>query len=207
MTADGRTRVPLHLAPRESVFVVFRRVAAAPERHLPQPAPTTLVTVSGPWDVTFPPNLGAPAKVQLSKLESWTANADGGVRFFSGTATYTKTMQAPAAWFQPGAKLWLDLGTVKDLAVVSINGTEVGTAWHAPYCVDVTGALKPGPNRVEIQVTNEWTNRQIGDRSLPAERRVLAAAPAGPGLGRGGAQTPLESGLLGPVAVISLEKR
>jgi hypothetical protein len=165
------------------------------------------MTVAGPWDVTFPPNFGAPAKLQLAKLEPWTANADDGVKYFSGTATYTKTVQAPAAWFKPGAKLWLDLGVAKDLAAVSVNGTAVGTVWHAPYRVDVTGALKPGPNRVEIQVTNEWSNRQMGDRLLPAEKRVLAAGPPTFGGGRGGPQTPLESGLLGPVAVISVEKK
>ena len=70
---DGRTTVPLHLAERESVFVVFRRAAASPSRTLPHPTSTALATVSGPWDVSFPPNLGAPAKVQLAKLESWTA--------------------------------------------------------------------------------------------------------------------------------------
>jgi hypothetical protein len=200
VAADGRTRVPLHLAERESVFVVFRHATEWPIRAVPHPVTTTLETVSGPWDVTFPPNLGAPAKLQLAKLEAWTANADTGVKYFSGTATYTKTIQAPAAWFAPGAKLWLDLGVAKDLAEVSVNGTDLGTVWHAPYRVDVTGALKPGPNRVEIKVTNEWTNRQIGDRLAPPEKRILAPPPPGPG--RGGVPAPPESGLLGPVTIV-----
>jgi hypothetical protein len=203
--ADGRTRVPLHLAERESLFVVFRHATASPARSVPRPAATTLATLSGAWDVAFPPNLGAPAKLQLAKLEPWTANADDGVKYFSGTATYTKTVQAPAAWFKPGAKLWLDLGAAKDLAEVSVNGTAVGTVWHAPYRVDVTAALKPGPNRVEIKVTNQWTNRQIGDRSVPVEKRVLPPVPTFPG--RGGVQAPPESGLLGPVSIISLENK
>jgi hypothetical protein len=122
---------------------------------------------------------------------------------------------------------------------VSVNGKALGILWKAPYRVDATGALKAGANRLEIKVTNEWTNRQIGDRLLPVEKRVLAqaapmfgapvaaapaagrgaapagaaaagrggAAPAAPpagGLGgRGGPQIPAESGLMGPVTVIS----
>jgi hypothetical protein len=136
----------------------------------------------------------------------------------------------------------LDLGMVKDLAEVSVNGKALGILWKAPYRVDATGALKAGANRLEVKVTNEWTNRQIGDRLLPVEKRVLAqaapmfgapagAAPAGRGAapagaaaagrggapagrggaappagamgGRGGPQIPAESGLMGPVTVIS----
>ena len=206
--AGDRTRVPLHLAERESVFVVFRHAATAPERTLPGLTAKTLQTLAGPWDIAFPPNFGAPAKLQLAKLEPWTANADDGVKFFSGTAVYSKTVQAPAAWFKSGAKLWLDLGAARDIAEVSVNGSALGTVWHAPYRVDATGALKAGPNRIEIRVTNEWTNRQIGDRLGPPEKRVLSAPPPGPpGPPRGGTPTPPESGLLGPVTVVSLEKQ
>jgi hypothetical protein len=237
-----RTTVPLDLAERETVFVVFRKAATTTTRTIPRAANTTVATVSGPWDVTFPPNFGAPAKIQLAKLESWTANTDDGVKYFSGTATYTKSVQAPQGWFRLGAKVLLDLGTVKDLAEVSVNGKALGILWKAPYRVDATGALKAGANRLEVKVTNEWTNRQIGDRLLPVEKRVLAqaapmmgapggaapagrgaapagAAPAGRGAaaagrggaappagamgGRGGPQIPAESGLMGPVTVIS----
>jgi hypothetical protein len=237
-----RTTVPLHLAERETVFVVFRKAATTTTRTIARAANTTVATVSGPWDVAFPPNFGAPAKIQLAKLESWTANTDDGVKYFSGTATYTKSVQAPQGWFRPGAKVLLDLGMVKDLAEVSVNGKALGILWKAPYRVDATGALKAGANRLEVKVTNEWTNRQIGDRLLPVEKRVLAqaapmfgapagAAPAGRGAapagaaaagrggapagrggaappagamgGRGGPQIPAESGLMGPVTVIS----
>ena len=102
--ADGRTTVPLHLAERESVFVVFRRAASSSARTLPRATVTTLATVDGPWTVSFPSNLGAPAKITLAKLESWTANADEGVKYFSGTATYTKTVQVDRRWFRPAAR-------------------------------------------------------------------------------------------------------
>jgi hypothetical protein len=207
--ADGRTTVPLHLAEREAVFVVFRRAATSPTRTLPRPTSTVMTTVSGPWDVSFPPNLGAPAKIQLAKLEAWTVNPDDGVKYFSGTATYTKAVEAPQNWFRPDAKLLLDLGTVKDLAEVSVNGKALGTLWKPPYQVDATGALRPGANQLEIKVTNQWTNRQMGDRLGPPEKRVLP--PVGgfmmAGGGRGGPQTPAESGLIGPVTLVAQQSR
>src|SRR5271157_361024 len=207
--AEGHTTVPLHLAERESVFVVFRRAAASPSRTLPRPTTTIMTTVNGPWDVSFPPNYGAPAKIQLAKLEPWTANPDDGVKYFSGTATYTKNVEATQTWFRPGAKLLLDLGTVKDLAEVAVNGKALGTLWKPPYQLDATSALKPGTNQLEIKVTNQWSNRQMGDRLGPAEKRVLppVAGLMMMGGGRGGPQTPAESGLIGPVTVIAQQSR
>jgi hypothetical protein len=203
--ADGRTTVPLHLAERESLFVVFRRASAAPSRRLPRIASTTIAMLGGPWDVSFPPNLGAPAEIQLQKLEPWTASSDDGVKYFSGTATYAKSVEAPQAWFRPAAKILLDLGSVKDIAGVSVNGKALGILWKPPYQADVTGVMRPGVNQLELRVTNEWTNRQIGDRLVPAEKRVLAPAGGMMGVpGRGPQATP-ESGLIGPVTLVSVE--
>jgi hypothetical protein len=211
-TPAGFTEVPLDLAERESVFVVFRNVAQAPARSASVAAETKLTTLSRPWTLTFPANWGAPASVQMTKLTSWTESAVDGVKYFSGTATYSKTVMAPATWFKPGQHIWIDLGKVRDLAEVRVNGKAVGMVWAPPYRVDVTGALKPGANKLEIAVTNEWTNRQIGDRLLPAEKRVLAqpgvagrpgGAPAGGGGFGFGPQTPPESGLLGEVTVVA----
>jgi hypothetical protein len=209
-TPEGSTEVPLDLAERESVFVVFRNAARAPERTASSPVETKLTTLSGPWTLTFPPNWGAPASVQMTKLTSWTQSADAGVKYFSGTATYTKTVETSATWFKPGQHIWIDLDKVRDIAEVKVNGKPAGMVWAPPYRVDVTAELKPGANKLEIAVTNEWTNRQIGDRSLPVEKRVLAQ-PGGPGAAGGGGgfgfgfgpQTPPESGLLGEVTLLA----
>jgi hypothetical protein len=184
--ADGRTTVPLHLAPRESVFVIFRKPAAAPSRTSPVAQTTTLATVSGSWDVSFPANFGAPPKIQLDNLESWTADSDEGIKYFSGTATYTKTLAVQQSWLQPGAKILLDLGNARDLAEVSVNGKDLGVLWKLPYVVDVTSAIKAGDNQLEIKVTNEWTNRIVGDGIVAADKRVFPAE-SGRG-GRGGAR-------------------
>ena len=195
----GRTVVPLHFDPYGSVFVVFRHPASSPYRDVPHPVTKVLATVEGPWELRFPPNWGAPPKVTLPKLISWTAYPnDDGVKYFSGTATYSRELRAPKNWFQPGTKIWLDLGTVKDFAEISVNGKAVGgILWKPPFQADITQALKPGVNRIEIKVTNLWPNRIIGDQQPSATKKYTWTdyrpytkdSPL------------LESGLLGPVTV------
>ncbi|HET9797315.1 MAG TPA: glycosyl hydrolase, partial [Gemmatimonadaceae bacterium] len=198
-----RTTVRLHLAAHDALFVVFRRPTSAAERDVPVAVRRTLDTLGGPWTIRFPAGLGAPPSIALPALASWTVNADSGVKYFSGTATYERTLRAPASWFVRGRQLVLSLGDVRDLAQVVVNGTPLPVVWKAPFEVDVTRALHAGANRVEIRVTNEWTNRIIGDRLTTPEHRVLApvaAAPFGP-------PPPLrESGLLGPVTIDSVTR-
>jgi beta-galactosidase/beta-glucuronidase len=93
------------------------------------------------------------------------------VKYFSGAAVYTRTVNAPADWFGQGARLWLDLGDVKNLAEVLVNGKSAGIVWKTPSRVDVTGALNPGANAVEVKVTNLWVNRLIGDRQPSVARK------------------------------------
>lgn len=205
----GFTVVPLDLAERESVFVIFRRNLTAPPAPTPPLMQTTLAALHGPWTLDFPPRWGAPATIRLPELTSWTANAIPGVKYFSGTATYVKDMQAPASWFRPGRRLYLDLGTVRDIAQVEVNGKSAGLVWAPPYLVDVSHALKPGENHLRIEVTNEWTNRILGDRPLPPDQRVLPQAfpPPGTRVFSFGPREPVESGLIGSVTVVAKETR
>jgi len=196
-TGAGHTTVPLHLEPWGTVFVVFRNPAEKPSLQLPKVTHTTLATIGGPWTVTFQPDRGAPASTILPTLISWSDSPDNGVKYFSGTGTYTQALQAPEAWFKPGAHLWLDLGDVKNLAEVQINGQSLGIVWHTPYRVDATSLLKPGNNEVVIKVTNAWVNRLIGDQQPGAEKITYADVTPYK------ADSPLQpSGLLGPVTVV-----
>jgi hypothetical protein len=196
--ADGRTTVPLRLESYGAVFVVFRKPAVVLSRSLPQRVETRLSMVEGAWDVAFQPGRGAPATITLDQLTSWCNSADNGVKYFSGTATYRKTIQAPAAWFKSEARLWLDLGDVKNLAEVSVNHQSVGIVWNTPFRIDVTGAMKPGDNTLEIKVTNLWVNRLIGDQQPDVAKKYTYTAQQ---FYR--ADSPLlPSGLLGPVQVI-----
>jgi hypothetical protein len=151
---EGRTTVPLHLDAWGAVFVVFRKPTHGPTRELPGSMATELTALEGSWSVAFQSDRGAPPSITLDKLQSWSDNPDMGVKYFSGTGTYTKSINARPDWFKERAKLWLDLGDVKNLADVTVNGKPLGVVWHSPYKVDVTEVLKPGENTIVIKVTN-----------------------------------------------------
>jgi len=198
--ADGRTTVPLHLEPWGTVFVVFRQPTKMISRTLPKMAETQLAALEGPWEVSFQPGRGAPDSVTLDKLISWSDSADPSVKYFSGAGTYTKTIQASPEWFKKNAKLWIELGDVKNLAEVTVNGKSLGQVWHAPYRVDATGALKAGANTVTVKVFNAWVNRLIGDQQPDATTKYTFAD-----VKPYNAKSPLlPSGLLGPVHLYSV---
>ncbi|WP_157986276.1 glycosyl hydrolase [Chitinophaga alhagiae] len=160
--------------------------AGTASSNFPEPQP--LLTVHGPWKLQF----GQQAYA-WDTLQDWSRNA--AVRNFSGTAIYTATFNAPA--LPAGARLYLHLGTVKVIAGVKVNGKDAGTAWTAPWQVDVTGLVYPGANTLEIAVTNTWVNRLIGDSQLPAAERTTwtSVNPYTP------ASVYETSGLLGPVTL------
>jgi hypothetical protein len=142
--------------------------------------------------------MGAPASVTLDSLASWTDSPDAGVKYYSGTGTYTKTLDAKADWLKKGSEVWLDLGDVNNLAEVTVNGKNLGVVWHAPYRVNVTGVLKPGANMLEIKVVNSWVNRLIGDQQPGATKYTMADVKPYKANSK-----LLPSGLIGPVRVMA----
>ena len=205
--ANGRTTVPLHLDPYGTVFVAFRAPAHAPSRQLPQPVETPILDADNSldrnWSVSFQPGRGAPEKMEFDRLASWTDNPVDGVKYFSGTATYSRTIQVPANWFTPGAHLWLNLGDVENVAEVILNGKSLGILWKAPYKVDLTGSIEPGSNQVTIQVTNLWVNRLIGDQQPYAVWKYTFTD-----IQPYDAKSPLlPSGLLGPLEISSVTQQ
>ncbi len=125
--------------------------------------------IQGPWRVSFPPNLGAPPEVTLPELISLHQHSEEGVRYFSGIATYTNRFHVEARTIAGGRRLYLDVGRVEVCAEVRLNGRNLGVLWKPPLRLDVTGAIHPGENNLEVLVTNLWPNRLIGDEQLPAE--------------------------------------
>jgi hypothetical protein len=167
---------------------------------LPKPAEMAIGAVEGAWNVSFQRDRGAPDTITLDALTSWSDSPHAGVKYFSGTATYTKTVQAVPSWFAKGAALWLDLGDVQNVAEVSVNGVPLGVLWKKPFRADMTGSLKPGPNTIEVKVTNLWVNRIIGDRQPDAPKQYTFTRPV-----VYKANSPLlPSGLLGPVRVVQI---
>ncbi|WP_347304575.1 glycosyl hydrolase (plasmid) [Croceibacterium sp. TMG7-5b_MA50] len=130
------------------------------------PAP---LTIDGPWQVAFQEGRGAPAAITLPALQSLSDHSDAGVRHFSGTATYSRAFDVPAALLKAGRRVHLDLGRVEVLSGVTVNGQDLGVVWKEPYRVDITDVVRPGANRIELAVTNLWANRMIADAALPRE--------------------------------------
>jgi alpha-L-rhamnosidase/F5/8 type C domain len=202
-TADHLTTVPLHLDPWGTTFVVFRKVAQAPSLQLPVSKETELTALDDSlnrnWIVSFESGRGAPESAPFDSLISWSDHPDNSIKYFSGNATYTKTFQLPASARAPGTHLWLDLGDVKDLAEVAVNGKYFGVLWKAPFKVDITSALQPGQNQLVLQVTNLWVNRLIGDQQAWSMKKYAFTdfVPYK-------ADSPLlPSGLLGPIKILS----
>jgi len=169
-TEDGRTRLVLDLPQCGSMFVVFRKSGKAkPDVRRMEPSAVTL-ELAGAWEVRFQSGRGAPESAVFDPLIDWGKHADEGIRHFSGTATYRKTFDVTAEQAKSHARL--ELGTVAALAQVRLNGKDLGIIWTAPWQVELTGVLKPGKNELEIEVTNAWANRLVGDAALPPEKRI-----------------------------------
>jgi hypothetical protein len=189
------------------------------------PALPSPLAIEGPWDLTFPKGWGAPERITLPHLISWSEHPSPGVKYFSGTATYHRKFEAPRTLLAPDRVFCLDLGCVAVIAQVKLNGRDLGILWKPPFCADITEVLRAGTNDLEVSVVNLWVNRLIGDEQLPDDcewmpqsgSEVLARYPqwlldnqprpsgriAFPVWKHWTKDDPLmESGLLGPVRII-----
>ena len=157
--ADGRASFRLSLPAWGSVFAVIGLKDA--KAAVPTPKTVAWEALGGPWKVTFD-GPGAPrGEVTFRTLASWSEQADPGIRYFSGHATYVRTFTSDR--LADGERVTLDLGDVREIATVKLNGRDLGTLWFAPFRVDITEALEVGTNRLEVTVVNCWPNRMIGD--------------------------------------------
>jgi len=164
-TNDGRMVVPMNLDPAGSCFVVFRKTVDA-EKKAAESAKFTTINLDGKWTLRFPNGWGAPEQVELEKLIDWTASDNYDIKHFSGTAVYVKDFEFNAL----GKQVFLDLGTVNVIAEVKLNGKNLGILWKQPFKIEITDAVKTGTNHLEIEVTNTWANRLIGDEKYPDDR-------------------------------------
>ncbi len=132
------------------------------------PAPLS-VPIDGSWHVAFAKNWGAPDSIDLAKLMSWSEHSNPGVKYFSGSAVYSKAFTVPASAVASNRTLRLELGKVKNFATVTLNGKDLGIRWKEPFAYDVTGVIKAGRNDLQVKITNLWPNRIIGDEQLPPD--------------------------------------
>jgi len=213
----GRPVVPLQFAPRQSWFVVFRKRSQEPgvrsRRNFPALKP--VMELTGPWEVQFDPQWfypdhGTGGKIRFERLTDWTRRPEDAIKYYSGIATYHITFEPPIQ--NPKAGILFDLGQVRDVARVKLNGRDLGVVWTAPWQVEIPdGLLKPGGNALEIAVANLWPNRLTGDATLPKEqRRTITNArvyekKCADAQTAGRPPTLMPSGLLGPVRLLVAE--
>ena len=192
---DGGTQVALHFDEHQSAFVIFRHpTTATGPGLLPSTEHITgSLPLDGTWTLRFPDGWDAPESIALDRLLPWNEHTDAGVRYFSGTATYEKAFQMKR--LAKHTRYILDLGTVKNLAQVTLNGQSVAHLWKKPFRCDVTDYLRKGQNTIHIAVTNLWPNRMIGDEQWPDDIEwgdpfVFGSAPGQPAAGRFMKQVP-----------------
>lgn len=198
----GRTVLPVRLASNGSLFIVFQQPTKKSGEALGSnwKETRTVQKIEGPWTVRFDTAYSGPLMpVFFSTLQDWSKHPDTTIRYYSGTAVYSKEFNWNAV--PAGKAVWLDLGKIANVAYVSVNGVSCGTAWTAPYKVDITQALKKGKNQLTIEVSNTWANRLKGDLRLAEQhRRTGTNAPLRPLKAKGGTDLQ-EAGLLGPVVL------
>ena len=195
----GRTKISVRLETNGSVFIVFSQPTNETERDDGKNwiEFDMVQSLEGDWNVSFDTEARGPEDtVTFQELSDWSKHSEPSIRYYSGTAIYSKTF----VWNQTDMeqkRVWLEPGKVADMALVRINGIFCGIAWTSPFRVEITDALKNGINRVELEVTNTWANRLIGDHGLPVGKRISwTTAPYRLD------GTPLQpSGLLGPVQI------
>ena len=168
-TATG-IRMPLHLEPLESCFIVFRG-KGSPKAGDNNPTPASAVEISEPWHVAFDGKLSSPAPIEMASPADLAQNADPEIRYFSGTITYTTEFDLDDA---SAARVLLNLGRVESMAKVYVNDRYAGGAWCPPYKVDITQCVKKGRNTLRVEVVNKWVNRIVGDMQLPPEQRKIS---------------------------------
>ena len=214
-TRKGKTTsVPFTFEPYQSFFVIFPHKSpkkAAVAGSVNFPAVKSVATIEGVWEVSFDPKWGGPAKFTFDKLQDWSKHTDRGIKYYSGIATYKKSFDASGV---SGKKIYLDLGTVHDMARIKLNGKDLGVVWSAPWRVDITDVVNATGNVLKIEVANRWSNRLLGDQQAPDknvrilkwESGLLGGKEYKAGrytftTGKGPGKL-LPSGLLGPVRIL-----
>lgn len=155
-----------------------------------------LSVINATWKVAFDPAFGGPAKpVTYRRLSDWSKDTDSLIKYYSGSAVYSCEFKVEK---EAGQQYFIDLGDIACVAELKVNGISCGVTWTRPYRLNITEAMHSGSNQLDIEVTNTWANRLIGDQRLPEEKRITrTTAPF-----RLEGKVLNEAGLLGPVRIL-----
>jgi hypothetical protein len=212
---DGTAAIPVNLAAYESAIFVFSNTAS----HVPsgdRPG-IQIADLSADWRVTF---TATNRSISEHVLADWMSNP--GTRFYSGEAVYERdftlskmplgamflefdggaALTMPAKLKGPGMRAWYD-PPVREAAIVYINGRRVGSLWHPPYRLAVSGFVKQGQNRLVVKVYNTAINAWA---ALPPHDYQPLIAKYGDRFQMQDLDQvkPVPSGLLGTIHLVSL---
>ena len=195
-TTDQGVSATLDMDENAALFLVAR-YDKVQEKTIITPDYVVSQVLEEPWTVSFQEGRGAPEEATFASLIDWTTHTDEGIRYFSGIATYSTSFCVD----HPAVITLLGLGSVKNIAEVSINGTLCGTVWKAPWQIRIPdGVLREGENVLTVRVANLWVNRIIGDR----RQQTRFTSTPNPFYSADDALLP--SGLLGPVILFQENK-
>ena len=107
--------------------------------------------------------MGGPKSFQLKKLASWSDMDERGIKYYSGSATYTRDFKVKEKTLSKGTEAFVVFGEIQEMARVFVNGKDCGIVWTPPYKARITPYLEAGTNTIIVQVINTWNNRIVGD--------------------------------------------
>ncbi|MEN2281452.1 glycosyl hydrolase [Algoriphagus sp. SE2] len=190
---DGRTIIPLNFESWDAYFIVFEEQSEAKVFIVESKTESTVNVLNTNWQVDI-----AGKTVSFPVLASWHENPDSEIKYFSGVATYKTTFSMDD--LDPTSSYEIDLGEVKVMAEVWLNGKNLGVVWKTPFRLELTDGLKSGENILEVKVANSWVNRLVGDAQPGAEKTTFTTMPFYQ------ADSPLmKSGLIGPVRILKMD--
>ncbi|MEA5403320.1 glycosyl hydrolase [Arcicella sp. DC2W] len=186
---DGRTIIPLKFESWDAYFIIFKGKTTTKSYTKIASKESLITPITSIWKASFNDKI-----IDFEKLISWSENPDADIKYFSGTATYENAFTLTN--LDKSGNYIIDLGDVKHIAEVIINGKNVGTAWKKPFKLDISEAVRIGKNSIQIKVSNLWVNRLIGDAQPNAKKTTFTTIP----FYRKDAQL-LPSGLLAPIRI------
>ncbi|MFD2936930.1 glycosyl hydrolase [Spirosoma flavum] len=174
--SNGQNEVFLQIEPGQSYFVnvspgnpVYANSAS--QKRIVDNSTAKSVTLRNPWQIQFV--TGRPAmtlSTTIPVLTSWTTLSDS-AGYFSGKARYTTTFDLPTG--ANASAYTIDLGDVREVAEVRLNGQPLGTAWCIPFRLSIPpNRLKPSGNQLDIAVKNLSANyMRLYDRQNPGWKK------------------------------------
>ncbi|HVU58646.1 MAG TPA: glycosyl hydrolase [Puia sp.] len=155
--SGAKNVLTLTLGPAESRLIVFGPGDAVEGKPCDRAAETVRekthgMDLHGPWEVTFHHFNGTVRSISLPALKPFDAQSEW--KSFAGAIEYRSTLHVEDA----GGRLWLDLGHLRDVSELELNGRIIGAKWYGEHLYEITGHVTAGDNNLTIRVVTTLGN-------------------------------------------------